>query len=63
MNELKKCPFCSKGNIVINEPDYEFTIMFRITCDDCGAGIKRLDKSTAIEAWNRRANSDNSKNK
>ena len=69
MNELKKCPFCGSSNVEAF-CQYEEDCPDRsaiVRCHNCDAqSAQMIGKgkiAMAIAAWNRRANSDNSKNK
>ncbi|WP_163768514.1 Lar family restriction alleviation protein [Providencia stuartii] len=61
MSELKKCPFCGCGITSLTtyknecKPDY-----YKVECIECKSATGSKDnKSEAISAWNRRANSEN----
>lgn len=61
MEELKKCPFCGgKADLV----DYGLTGMMKaVQCSECGARTRAFDPKVkrgenAIDAWNRRANDE-----
>lgn len=57
MSELKKCPFCC------GEPKIDGHVYITIKCRKCRIQSAPRPRDEAIAAWNRRANSDNSKNK
>ena len=53
--ELKPCPFCGSKKIVVKNGKYAWWVK----CDDCGTeGAIKLKKAVAIEAWNRRADNE-----
>ncbi|HHR5806185.1 TPA: Lar family restriction alleviation protein [Providencia alcalifaciens] len=54
MSELKKCPMCGSNRIHIVGYLYK-----RVSCKNCGTqSVGCSEKSRAIAAWNRRANSE-----
>lgn len=62
MNELKKCPFCGgRGEYHYFEDLGHLVICSNTICPSNKFGY--TDAEEAEQAWNRRANSDNSKNK
>lgn len=64
MTELKHCPFCGTSSAML----YIMEIMrnhnsmeYQIECDYCGAASPIVStEAQAIEAWNRRADENNS---
>lgn len=61
MMELKPCPFCggkAKLKVITTDaiammPNFYW---HRVSCMKCGATVEATDSLTAIEAWNRRTN-------
>ena len=59
--KLKPCPFCGGKDI---DPTEEramryyhkrwFTVSYVLSCDDCPASVRGIDKKEAEEAWNKR---------
>ena len=55
-NELKPCPFCGNGTLVIvTELSGGF---IGPQCQRCGASIRNVDREKAIEFWNARTETD-----
>ena len=56
MAELKPCPFCGWGTIVLT---YSLTFKTAVRCNCCEAQTKyyRSEKE-AVKAWNRRVNDE-----
>lgn len=62
MSELKKCPECKSTKVGVARK-LKFPMWF-VICHCCThRGMAQPSWDEAIAAWNRRANSDNSKNK
>ena len=58
--ELKPCPFCGSGNIILVDSITNFYIPIHYAiCRDCECrGASKKSKEQAIEAWNRRVKDD-----
>lgn len=57
MQKLKPCPFCGSSEVKIVSCGVA-DLYYRPVCESCGCGFIRYwtDEQSAIEAWNRRAN-------
>lgn len=54
--ELKPCPFCGGKAILTSETTNYFSERYFVLCNDCHNRTKGCQfRRTAIEAWNRRA--------
>ncbi|HHR6217449.1 TPA: Lar family restriction alleviation protein [Providencia alcalifaciens] len=58
MNELKKCPFCG-GEAYIQDWSMMERSRYKVACNQCDVETPIYEtEHEAIEAWNRRANSE-----
>ena len=58
MNELKKCPFCW-GEAYIQDWSMMERSRYKVACNQCDVETPIYEtEHEAIEAWNRRANSE-----
>lgn len=55
--ELKKCPFCGGEAILKNNHGFRGEVISAFSyCKECGVATRSYAlKTTAVEAWNRRA--------
>lgn len=61
MDKLKPCPFCGGEAVLIEDKDTQGAL-YQIRCNnhDCWLDVRTSfysEKTTAVEAWNTRANS------
>lgn len=59
--KLKPCPFCGGEAEYLN--NNKFNMLCVVMCKRCGAIIAKVKKHTAIEAWNKRSDETNGKQK
>ena len=59
MEKLKSCPFCGSANVgSMNDTDFIVDIWW-VECRECFSRTMTFtNEKEAIEAWNRRANAD-----
>lgn len=60
-NKLKPCPFCEEAEFIAVQSKRLFNMDFHyVFCQVCCArGPLNIDKQSAIEAWNHRAEDNN----